>query len=176
MRHLSLSLVAACVLSAGADASNSSSVKELGIEVHFTQCTHLEAEEVEDAAFCGEEVWVLHVAADGWQAEHANVVRGTAGRWTATCSEGVYRADIDGKIWPGTCRVTGDQDHLCFETQSTTGPGDFGGEQTQCFEVSGDTCLMDLQGKVWLHGVAGEIVNRYAVSSRDVTICRILDR
>jgi hypothetical protein len=170
MRRLSLSLVAASLLSAGAEASNSSSVKELGIEVHFTQCTHLEA--AEDAGFCGEEVWILHVAADGWQSEHANVVRGTAGRWTASCHDRIYRADIDGKTWPGTCGITGDQDRLCFETRSMAGSGDYGGEQTQCFEISGDVCRMDLQGKVW----HGELINRYAVSSRDVTACRILDQ
>ena len=174
MRPLSI-LVAACLLPSGADASNSASVKALGIEVHFTQCTHLEATEVQDAGFCGEEVWILHVAADGWQSEHASVVRGAANRWTATCSDGVYTADIDGRAWPGTCGITGDQDHLCFETRSTTGPSDYGGEQTQCFEISGDTCRMDLQGKLW-HGAAGELINRYAVSSRDVTACRILDR
>lgn len=176
MRRLSLSLVAACALSAGAEASNSSAVKDLGIEVHFTQCTHLEGQEVEDAQFCGEETWVLHVAADGWQAEHENVVRGTTNRWTATCKEGVYRAEIDGRTWPGTCGITGDQGRLCFATHSATGPGDFGGEQTQCFELSGDACRMEMQGKVWLHGAGGEIINRYAVSSRDVTACRVLDR
>jgi hypothetical protein len=174
MRPLSLSLVAAFLLSNGAEASNSSSIKALGIEVHFTQCTHLEAMEPQDG-FCGEEVWVLHLAADGWRSDHANVVRGTAGRWTATCSEGTYRADIDGKIWPGTCGVTGDQGRLCLETRSTAGPGDYGGEQTQCFEISGDACRMDLQGKVW-QGAASKITNRYAVSSRDVTVCRILDQ
>jgi hypothetical protein len=170
MRHLVI-LVAACLLPSGADASNSSSVKDLAIEVHFTQCTNLEA--VEDAGFCGEEVWVLRVSADGWQSEHASVVRGTPGQWKATCTDGLYRADIDGKIWPGTCGVTGDQGHLCFETRSTTGAGDYGGEQTQCFEISGDACRMDLRGKVW-HGAAGELVTRHAVSSRDVTACRIL--
>lgn len=84
MRPLSLSLVAPCVLSAGAEASNDSSIKELGIAVHFTQCTHTEADEAEDADSCGEEVWVLRVATDGRQSEHENVVRGAAGRWTAT--------------------------------------------------------------------------------------------
>lgn len=174
MRRL-VPMVAACLLPSGADASNSSSVKDLAIEVHFTQCTHLEAVEAEDADFCGEEVWVLRLSADGWQSEHASVVRGTPGRWTATCSDGAYRADIGGRIWPGTCAATGDQERLCFETRSRTGPGDYGGEQTQCFEISGDACRMDLQGKLW-HGAAGELINRYAVSSRDVTACRILGR
>jgi hypothetical protein len=136
----------------------------------------MEGEEVEDAQFCGEEMWVLHVSADGWQSEHENVVRGTANRWTASCNQGVYRAKIDDRIWPGTCNITGDQGRVCFETHSTTGPGDYGGEQMQCFERSGDTCRMDLQGKVWLNGAAGEILTRYAVSSRDVTACRILDQ
>jgi hypothetical protein len=172
MRHLSI-LVAACLLPSGADASNSTSVKELGIEVHFTQCTDAI---MGDAHFCGEEVWILDVAPDGWQSEHANIVREVPGRWTATCSDGVYRADIDGRIWSGTCRLTGDQDRLCFETRSTTSPGDLGGELTQCFELSNGTCLMDLQGKVWQQGMVGEIVNQYGVSSRDVTACRMLDR
>jgi hypothetical protein len=171
MRHVSI-LVAACLLSSGADASNSSSVKELGIEVHFTQCTDAV---VGDAHFCGEEVWTLDVVADGWRSEHASIVRDVPGRWTATCSDGVYRADIDGRPWAGTCRVTGDQERLCFETKSTTGPGDLGGELTQCFELSGDACRMDYQGKVWQQGIAGEIVNQYGVSSRDVTVCMISD-
>ena len=171
MRHL-LILVAAC-LPSGADASNGASVKELGIEVHFTQCTDAI---VGDAHFCGEEVWTFDVVPDGWRSEHASIVREVPGRWTATCRNGVYRADIDGRIWPGTCRVTGDQERLCFETKSTTSPGDLGGELTQCFELSGDACRMDLRGKVWQQGMAGEIVNQYDVSSRDVTVCRMLDR
>lgn len=174
MRGLS-SLVAALLLSTSAEASNSSPVKELGVEVHFTQCTHLEAMEPQDG-FCGEEVWILHVAADGWQSKHENVVRGTTKRWTAVCKETVYRAEIDGRTWSGTCGITGDQGRLCFASQSTTGPGDFGGEQTQCFELSGDACQMDLQGKVWVQGATGEVARRYAVSSRDVTACRILDQ
>ena len=172
MRHLSI-LVAACLLPSSVDAGNSSSVRKLGIEVHFTQCTDAL---VGDAHLCGEEVWTLDVAADGWRSEHASIVRGVPGQWTATCSDGVYRADTDGKIWSGACRVTGDQERLCFETRSTTSPGDLGGELTQCFELSGDACRMNLRGKVWQQGMAGGIVNQYDVSSRDVTVCRMLDR
>jgi hypothetical protein len=172
MRPLaSLFLVAACLTWSGAHANNDSSVKDVDIEVHFTQCTDAL---VGDAHFCGEESWIVHVASDGWRSEHSNLVRGVAGRWTATCSEGAYRADIDGRTWPGTCRVTGDLEHLCLETRSTKSPGDLGGELTQCFEVSGDACVMDLRGSVWQQGLTGEVLDAYGVSSRDVTLCRVL--
>src|ERR1041384_2795139 len=177
IRHLhrmrlpaSLFLIAASLTWSGANASNESSIKDIQIEVHFTQCTDAL---VGDAHFCGEETWQFHIVSDGWRSEHSNLVRGIAGRWSATCSDGVYRAEIDGRIWPGTCRVRGDRDQLCFETHSMKSPGDLGGEQTQCFDVSGDTCAMDLKGSVWQTGAAGGVLNPYGVSSRDVTMCRV---
>jgi hypothetical protein len=172
MRPAPVFLVAASLIWSGAHASNESSVKDLRIEVHFTQCTEAP---VGDAHFCGEESWNLDLGSDGWRSEHSNVVRGVAGRWTATCSDGVYRADIGGRVWRGTCRVTGNRERLCFDTHSTTGPGDLGGESTQCFDLSRDDCVMDLRGRVWQQGVSGEVLNPYPVSARDMTVCRALD-
>ena len=170
MRPLSSLLIAACLLPSGSDASNSSSVKELGIEVHFTQCTDSVAEGFH---LCGKELWKFRLNATGWRAEHENLVAGIAGQWTATCKDEVYAAHINGKIWSGRCGVTGDQERLCLNTQSAgVVPGEPGGQSEQCFDLSGATCRMDFQGKIWQLDDS-EVPSLYLVTSRDVTACRI---
>ena len=167
----SLALLAACLSSSSAAASNDSSVKSLAIEVHFTQCTDSVAEAFH---LCGKEQWTFKVDATGWRAEHANLVAGTAGRWTSTCKDGAYEAVIGGKVWSGTCRVTGDQRRLCLKSQSAGGivPDEPSGLSEQCFDLSGETCKMEFQGKVWQLNSDGA-PSLYLVSSGDVTTCRI---
>ena len=169
-RCASVLLLAACLHSPGAAASNASSVKKLGIEVHFTQCT----DSIADAFhLCGKERWTFEVDAAGWRAEHANLVAGTPGQWTSTCKDGIYEADIGGKAWPGTCRVTGDDKYLCLTSQSAgVVPGEPGGQSSQCFDLSGETCMMAYQGKVWQLNDAGK-PSLYLITARDVTTCMI---
>ena len=167
----SFALLAACLSSSGATASNESSVKSLGIEVHFTQCTDSVAEAFH---LCGEEQWTFKVDATGWRAEHANLVAGTPGHWTSICKDGVYTAVIGGKIWSGTCGVIGDQERLCLKTRSAAVvSGEPGGQSEQCFDLSGETCKMAFQGKIWQLNSDGA-PNLYLVTSRDTTVCRIL--
>lgn len=167
-RCASLVLVAACLHSPGAAASNESPVKTLGIEVHFTQCTDSVAEAFH---LCGKERWTFKIDATGWRAEHANLVADTPGQWTSTCKDGVYEGVIGGKIWPGTCRVTGYQRRLCLKSAGIVS-GEPRGQSVQCYDLSGETCQMEFQGKVWQLDDAG-VPSLYLVTSRDVTACRI---
>lgn len=167
-----LVLVAACLHSPGAAASNESSVRKLGIEVHFTQCTDSVAEAFQ---VCGKEQWTFKIDASGWRAEHAFVVAATPGQWTSHCSDAVYEATIGGKVWPGTCRVTGDEKRLCLASRSAgLVPGEPSGQSEQCFDLSGETCAMDYQGKVWQLNDEG-VMSLYLVTTRNVTKCAISD-
>lgn len=169
-RYASLALLAACLHSPIAAASNESAVQKLGIEVHFTQCTDSLAEAFH---LCGKEQWTFKIDATGWRAEHANLVAGSPGRWTSNCSDGIYEADIGGKIWPGTCGVTGDESRLCLTSQSADFVlGEPGGQSEQCFDLSGTTCALAYQGKVWQLNDAGA-PSLYLVTARDVTTCMI---
>ena len=166
----SLFLLVACLCSPGAAASNESSVKTLGLEVHFTQCTDSVAEAFH---LCGKEQWTFKLDATGWHGEHANLVAGEPGQWASICKDGVYEAAIGGKIWPGTCRVTGDQGRLCLNTQSAgIVPDEPGGQSEQCFDLSGETCQMEFQGRIWQLNSEGA-PSLYLVTARDVTTCRI---
>lgn len=167
-RARSLVLLAACLYSSGAAASNESSVKTLAIEVHFTQCTDSVAEAFH---LCGKERWTFKIDAMGWRAEHANLVAEMAGQWTSTCKDGVYEAVIGGKIWPGTCRVTGDQRRLCLKSAGIVS-GEPRGQSVQCYDLSGETCQMELLGKIWQLNSEG-MPSLYLVKSRGVTACRI---
>jgi hypothetical protein len=97
---------------------------------------------------CGQIFMKVAVTEHGWTMDGNHAFGDLMGSWTASCSDGSYKSKFNELAYAGTCSLSGNEDRVCFRTDSTTDDEQETLQMSQCLSFNIDKCEMDFEGRI----------------------------